>query len=254
MRLINSEDLPSKGLFGKVQIPVEPVKYGIISANKNLPSKTCAERMYKDFQIYIKTIENWQKLCSFDYSALVFLKKFYTIYNSENEINIFTVTCPYCGNDIIVKANLMDTLEFPDMSDVLENLVSVKVSGTNLRKQIPTMEEFEQILQMLVSHSETLDEPEIMLRAFLGFVESPTITSQAIYDAVGEDVVLLSYLEDLCSLRAKYAPSLVCSRCKEVVSVARSDYFVTDPFRAIRFNFEVPKGKIIFPQNLQPRN
>lgn len=250
MRIINSEDLPSKGLFGNRQIEITPVKYGIISANANLPVKTCAERMYKDFQNYIKTIPNWESLCSFDYAALVFLKKYYTIVNDEEVLNSFTVTCPSCGSEVTVRANLMDTLEFPDISPTLDKMISVDISGQRLKKIIPTMKEFEEILHKFVIHNETLDEPEIMLRAFLGFIESPTVVSQAIYDATGADLVLIRSLAELCSLRGKYAPSVVCNRCREVISVARSDYFVTDPFRTILLNFKVPTEKIVFPKNL----
>jgi len=252
MRTINSTLLPSKGLFGDVDIEIEPVKYGIISAKNNLPTDSVLHRMIKDFNIYIKTIPNWEKLCSFDYAALVFLKKYYTISDGKN--SSFTVTCSSCSKQTTVTADLIEVLEFPDINEQLLDIFKVNIANTELKKRIPDMKEFESILIKLNTFPDNLDEPEIMLRAFFGFLESPNAVSEAFYNAVGEDIVLVKYLSDMCSLRAKYGPPIVCKHCKEVISVARSDYFATDPFRDILFNFKIPKAKIILSSDLQSRH
>lgn len=239
---INTKDLPSKALLGERLIEIPEISMGIFSRYSNLPSETEAQRMLKELTIYIEAIENWDSLCAYDYTSLIYLIKSNSLLNN-NETK-FTVRCPNCEKENIVTANLSTNLNFDDITDELLSIKRITIGGVTIQRIVPTMGDLKSALEILVKANDKLDRRDIMFRLFFNFAEKPNAISSLVFNAKKKDIAIISYLSDLCCGLATYNPPICCSKCKEVIRIAKSDFFASDPFRNILLNFPLREEQI----------
>ena len=244
-------DLPDHGhdcAIGSVNI--YPMTFSQIKKYNDELGNTYTQKLARDIKILESDIgPTIDELSFYNFDCLVFIKKSFSVAETNKLTIPFNCTCGTSTN-IIVDT---DKLVYTPFEEVIKKIMGFKISNNNAEKtyhiRYPKIKDVKKVLESVLKYKEDISKELFLLYCCITEFETiPNEVKKDVENSVREDIITLNYISSIFDGSYKQI-EVTCKTCNKR-SVITINNQMTDIFRLLKLNIKLNPDKIILSKNV----